>query len=281
MAVHPVLEDEELGPELADERPYDPAEKRHERLVAGPRRERNVHLEAGPVPPSHLVRVAGPGEDRAAVLVEIDVQDAPVGVEPVHHPTAVVHVDVDVRDAPVLSGERGADRHRDVVEDTEAARAVRMRVVQPAPGLEGDARRPLLDRPKRGQRGADDPSRRLKAARERRSVPAVEVLTTPALVQPPDQLEVAGTVEPGEDGVFGRLHAIDPGRGRPRGPEQAGGEEEADRERAAGLRERMIRAEVVGAQPIVPNERERGRGHPAVRTLPPVMSSPTGRGSCL
>ncbi len=97
MAVHPVLQDDEIRAKLSHQRRDHAPEERDERLVPRPRRQWKVDLEALAVALPGLAREPGARKQGPAVLVEIDVEDAPGVKEPVHHPVPVVGVDVEIR----------------------------------------------------------------------------------------------------------------------------------------------------------------------------------------
>src|SRR2546427_5944616 len=106
--------------------------------MTGVGRELHVHGEAFPLAGADFVRETGPREEVVAVLVQGNREDAGGLVENRLDSIPVVRVDVDVQDPPdpVLI-EQGPDPDCDVVEDAEAGRTVRHRMVEPAAEVEG------------------------------------------------------------------------------------------------------------------------------------------------
>src|SRR5208282_2619486 len=72
--VDTVLDNQEVGPKLPDQRGKHPAYQRNQGLVSHFRGQRDVHLEPGSIPRPGFGDAAGTGEERAAVLMNVDVE---------------------------------------------------------------------------------------------------------------------------------------------------------------------------------------------------------------
>jgi len=151
--IDPQAHEDDVRPELLDDRLDNPVMRREVRRVPTPRRERDVHGEPAALSLSDILRRARARID--PVLVGGQVQDGRAAREHVAGPVPVMGVVVQDGDAPSLGDLiRGGDG--DVVQITEAASVV-------GPGMmarrshEGDARPPVADR---GSRPVQDGPRR-------------------------------------------------------------------------------------------------------------------------
>jgi hypothetical protein len=131
------LGDQHVGGEGVQRRGDDRLEGVEVDLAGGGGCEGHVERRARTIAPPDLVGEAGAGEQVAARLVQADRQDARVVVEELLDAVAVVGVDVDVGDPLRPVAQQPVDRHRRVVVDAEARRAVGHGVMQPAGRVEG------------------------------------------------------------------------------------------------------------------------------------------------
>ncbi len=253
MSVHPALKHDKVGAVLLQHRGHDPVPDRRELPVAGAGRERHVDFEAGPVPSARLLDVTRAGEDSTPVLVKVDVEEAAVLVEAVHHPISVVDVDVDVRralDRP--PGEGVGEGDPDVVVDAEAACRLRPRVMQATAGLERSGRTLPQYGVERRQGPPDDPGGRHVAPGKGRGVPPVQRLALPRLRGLLHPLDVRRRMEPGERFDGRRRHH------RSLRQRNAGGERPLFRQVSAQLPgplgERVPPTQVVGKEVVVPDQ---------------------------
>ena len=237
--------------------------------VGGAGRQRQVDRVALGAGAAGVLGEAGAGEEVAAALVHRDGEHPRVVPEGALDAVAVVHVDVDVGDPLGALLEQPGDRDRRVVVDAEAAAGSGHRVVQPA----GDVDRVL------GLAGPDRAGRRERGARDQRG----------GLVHAGEGRVVRGADAARQVGVprvgAGRLDGLDVLLlvhqqqlvvGRRLGPDQrhvrqvehaelAGQPHgEVDPQRV----ERVVRAEVVGDQRLVPRHTDRRAhaGHATRRT---------------
>ncbi len=258
VSVDPGLEDDELGTELTQEWRHDPFEERQKGLVAHAGRQRDVDLESSPVAPAGLVEGSGAGEDRASVLVEIDVEDPSVVIEPIHHSVPVMHINIHIRDPadprPRLQG--GPDGQRGIVEDAEPARAVGARVVQPSGGVEGVGLWGCPDDPPPEQGPPRDPRRGLVAARERGGVSRVQNSGNLLGASPGDEGEIVGLVKAPQlfGGGDGGLTDLD--RGADSHVEESTLFQQPDGKATTALGERVTRPEVVPVEVRIPDDLE-------------------------
>ena len=130
--------------------------------------------------------------------MEVDVEDAAVLVETIHHAVPVVQVDVDVGDPTEGAGQRGRDRDAQIVEDAEPGGRPPGGVVQTSRGLEGPPRSSGGDGVESPQRAADHAGGGVEAAGERRGVASIEELPVPPTVRGPHPGQVGRGVEPKE-----------------------------------------------------------------------------------
>src|SRR5271157_3051519 len=268
-----MLEDDDVGPEPAEQDWNDPPEHRQQRLVTGARGERHVRLEADAVTAADLVRESSAREQRASVLVEIDVEDLPRVEEAVHHPVAVMGVDVDVGD-PMAVPNGSTDRDRHVVEDAETARPVGVSMMEPSSRMEGGPA--VLERVvERVDRALDDPRGRLVAPPERRRVPAVEEDLPCETARLLHEIEVLRAMERLERRAAGHLDRVGPPQGARR---RLGGDrlEESSGESPAALGERMVRAKVVIEEAVRPDGMSAGRRHGSLPSVHAEASPRTG-----
>jgi len=202
-------------------------------------------------------------KERPSILVEVDIENLSGVVEAVHHPVSVVGVDIDVRyPVPLLDGPSHGDRH--VVEDAEAARALRVGVVEPAGRMKGGSFvfQGVVDPLDRALR---DPRCGLVATGEGRRVARIEQQLLRETARALDELEVLGSVERLEHGTVGHFDRPSPSEGALRCLRHHRFQQ-ADRETSALLGERMVRAEIVVEEPVGPDHmRSLGRHAPITR----------------
>ena len=137
VGVAAVLGDEDVGPELPQQRRDDRVEGPEPPAVRRPGRQRDVDRAALGSPPADVLGRTRAREEQLPGLVEADREDVRVVPEHPLDAVAVVGVDVHVGDPTGAVVAEPADRDRDVVVDAEPARPVRHGVVQPTAHVRG------------------------------------------------------------------------------------------------------------------------------------------------
>ena len=258
MGVAAELGDQQLGLERPDQGGDHRVEGGQVQVVGGRGGQGQVGHGAAGRPLADLVGEAGAGEQVAARLVQRQGQDPGLVREDGLDPVAVVDVDVQVGDPLHALVEQPGDRHRRVVVDAEAAGPVGHGVVEPAgrgervQGLAG------ADGLGRGHGGPADPGRRLVHPGEGRVVAGPEAeagrpLPVPGRLDPGQVVEL---VHPGQVGA-GHGRRLD----QPRPLQQPAGAGQGHGELHPRRAQRVLGAEVVGGQRLVPDDRHRSR-HP-------------------
>jgi hypothetical protein len=129
-------------------------------------------------------------------------------------------------------------------------------VVQPSGEVHAVVDLARLDGERRQPAALGDPRGRLVHPGEHRVVGRAEsasaVVELRVVRRPPDGVDVRGLVHPQEDDVLGRVHRADDLDPRERQEAELGGQ--SHRELDADGGHRMPGAEVVGAEPVVPDD---------------------------
>ncbi len=154
---------------------FDRGPGRHEFLVAGARRQRQIQLGAACRTEAGLLGRAGARIEGPAVLVQVGENHSGIVLERVEHAVAVMCVDIDVRNArqPML-GLQVLDDDTAIVEHAESGRMAAPGMVQTRDRNEGALRCPAHQRCGRDQRAAYHIGSRLKHALPRGRIAAVE-----------------------------------------------------------------------------------------------------------
>ena len=238
----------------------DPLEQWDEGFVPCERGQRNVHLESPGASLPRLLHAPRPGKGGPIILVEVDVEGACIPVKSIHDPVPVMRVHIGVGDA--LHGTRAlegtVEGNREVIEDAEPARAVRGCVMEPSCRLERMEGVPPEHRVHSPERPAHDPGARVEATGEPRGVPSVQKNRAGPPADVFQSADVSWCMEgldlfPGCGGaeILEKRGGTCPPRVKePQGLQQPDGKVPDD------LGERMVGAEVITEEPVLPVECE-------------------------
>src|SRR5690349_22912933 len=121
MTIGATLNEDNLGPEFSYRLGNEFVKRLHVRFVSRTRKKWNVQFETFGLIASNLVWEPGSGEEILSALVEIDIQQRWVVVEPIHHTVTMMSINVQV-DEPLELVFRFqiTDTDRRIVEDAES-----------------------------------------------------------------------------------------------------------------------------------------------------------------
>ena len=110
-------------------------------LVTRAGRAGHIHFESLTRVSPNLIFMTGTRKQVTAVLMEVNVKNPAVVVEPIHHAVAMVSIDVNVENPlETVATLQMSDSDRTVVQNAEAARPLRAGVVESASYQEGSSK---------------------------------------------------------------------------------------------------------------------------------------------
>jgi len=258
VGVAAVLRDQDVRVEAAQQRRHHRVEGPQPRLVPCPDRQGDVHRAPLGTGAADVLGQAGSGEQGPWMLVQADRQDPGIVPERGLDPVAVVDVHIDVGDAFGALGEEPGDGDRRIVVDAEPRGVRAHRVMQPAGDVHGVPGHPVPHLARGGDRGADDARGGFVHAGEVRVVLGPETETLPLGMRhvrgAPHRRDVVGSVDQFQGLVISTGNSDDLDSRRLQDTERG---RERHREFDPHRRERMVVAEVVLQEPVVPRNAQR------------------------